>query len=97
MYVRLGIRLLYKGARGKMEGARGLSVPLSSSPINADDDVARKLLKSMSIKQGRKYDSPESKADIPNFIAFHNLDVSEIREPIDSFSQSSPISSPHPA
>lgn len=49
---------------------------------------ARKLLKSMSIKQGRKYDSPESAADIRSFIQFHNLNVSEIREPIDSFSTS---------
>jgi len=26
VYVRLGIRLLYKGARGRMEGARGLYI-----------------------------------------------------------------------
>ncbi|TFY79037.1 hypothetical protein EWM64_g4977 [Hericium alpestre] len=68
VYVRLGIRLLYKGARGKMEGAR-----------------ARRLLKSLSIKQGVKYDSPESAQDIPTFIAFHNLKVEDILEPISSF------------
>lgn len=68
VYVRLGIRLLYKGARGRMEGAR-----------------ARRLLKSLSIKQGAKYDSPESTRYIPSFIEFHGLKVDEILEPISSF------------
>ena len=39
----------------------------------------------MSIKQGIKYDSPESKADIFPFIAFHNLNLDEILDPLDSF------------
>ena len=47
---------------------------------------ARRLLKSLSIKQGRKYDDPESARDIPAFIEFHRLDVDEILDPIDSFS-----------
>ncbi|KAF8518218.1 phosphatidylserine decarboxylase-domain-containing protein [Gautieria morchelliformis] len=68
VYVRLGIRLLYKGATSRMEGHR-----------------ARRLLKSMSIKQGMKYDSPESAREIPAFIEFHKLNVDEIRDPIDSF------------
>ncbi|KZT00919.1 uncharacterized protein LAESUDRAFT_816191 [Laetiporus sulphureus 93-53] len=68
VYVRLGIRLLYKGWKSRMEGAR-----------------ARRLLKSMSIKQGLKYDSTESARDIPAFIAFHNLNIDEILDPLDSF------------
>ncbi|EJD07089.1 uncharacterized protein FOMMEDRAFT_103160 [Fomitiporia mediterranea MF3/22] len=68
VYVRLGIRLLYKGAKSRMEGAR-----------------ARRLLKSLSIKQGIKYDSPESANDIPAFIQFHKLKVDEILDPLDSF------------
>ncbi|KAF8591150.1 hypothetical protein K439DRAFT_1327876 [Ramaria rubella] len=68
VYVRLGIRLLYKGAKSRMEGAR-----------------ARRLLKSMSIKQGLKYDSPDSAREIPAFIEFHKLKVEEIRDPISSF------------
>jgi phosphatidylserine decarboxylase len=47
---------------------------------------ARRLLKSLSIKQGRKYDDPESARDIPTFIEFHRLDVDEILDPIESFS-----------
>ncbi|KAF7793754.1 hypothetical protein EIP86_004873 [Pleurotus ostreatoroseus] len=68
VYVRLGIRLLYKGWKGRMEGAR-----------------AKRLLKSLTMKQGLKYDSPDSARDIKPFIAFHNLNVDEIRDPIDSF------------
>ncbi|KAG9044209.1 hypothetical protein FS837_008623 [Tulasnella sp. UAMH 9824] len=67
-YVRLGIRLLYKGARSRMEGAR-----------------ARKLLKSLSVKQGIKFDAPESAREIMPFIAFHNLDTNEILDPLESF------------
>lgn len=68
VYVRLGIRLLYQGARSRMEGAR-----------------VRKMLKNMSVKQGRKYDSPASAREIAGFIAFHNLNVDEIRDPLDSY------------
>ncbi|KIM40811.1 hypothetical protein M413DRAFT_446183 [Hebeloma cylindrosporum] len=68
VYVRLGIRLLYKGATSRMEGAR-----------------ARRLLKSLSIKQGIKYDDPESAKGIPAFIEFHGLKVEEILDPLDSF------------
>ncbi|EIW57117.1 uncharacterized protein TRAVEDRAFT_168718 [Trametes versicolor FP-101664 SS1] len=68
VYVRLGIRLLYKGWKSRMEGGR-----------------ARRLLKSLSIKQGIKYDSPESARDIPTFIAFHRLNMDEVRDPLTSF------------
>lgn len=70
VYVRLGIRVLYKGAKKRMEKAR-----------------ARKLLESMSIKQGLKYDSPRSRSEIPAFVAFHRLNTDEILEPLDSFSE----------
>ena len=39
----------------------------------------------MSVKQGIKYDAPESAKDIPTFIEFHHLDTDEILDPIDSF------------
>ncbi|KDE04672.1 hypothetical protein MVLG_04896 [Microbotryum lychnidis-dioicae p1A1 Lamole] len=70
IYVRLGMRLAYRGlgAGGGMEGAR----------------IAR-LLDSMSKKQGIKYDSPASVRDIPPFIDFHNLNLDEVRDPLSSF------------
>lgn len=36
------------------------------------------MLKSLSVKQGKKFDDPASKADIPGFIDFHKLDMSEV-------------------
>ncbi|ETS81454.1 hypothetical protein PFICI_06456 [Pestalotiopsis fici W106-1] len=69
VYVRLGIRLLYKGLKSKdMENKR-----------------IRKMLKSLSVKQGKKYDDPASKEDIPGFIKFHNLNMDEVLLPIEEF------------
>ncbi|KAI0205869.1 phosphatidylserine decarboxylase [Astrocystis sublimbata] len=69
VYVRLGIRLLYKGLKSKdMENKR-----------------IRKMLKGMSIKQGKKYDDPASKSQIEPFIAFHQLDMSEVLYPVADF------------
>lgn len=49
--------------------------------------VARRLLKSLSIKQGVKYDSPESRRHIQAFIDFYNLNVDEFLDPVESFSE----------
>ncbi|KFX88241.1 hypothetical protein V490_07758 [Pseudogymnoascus sp. VKM F-3557] len=69
IYVRLGIRLLYKGLKSRdMEKKR-----------------IRKLLRGLSIKQGVKYDDPASKNEIPKFIAFHQLDMSEVLYPVEDF------------
>ncbi|KAE8440679.1 hypothetical protein EG329_006816 [Mollisiaceae sp. DMI_Dod_QoI] len=69
VYVRLGIRLLYKGLKSKdMENKR-----------------IRKLLRGLSFKQGVKYDDPASKAEIQKFINFHQLDMSEVLLPIEAF------------
>ena len=69
VYVRLGIRLLYKGLKSnKMEGKK-----------------TRKLLKSLSLKQGRKYDDPASASQIPSFINFHQLDMGEVLQPTEQF------------
>lgn len=69
VYVRLGIRLLYKalGSR-EMEKKR-----------------IKKMLKSLSIKQGRKYDDPASASQIEGFIAFHRLDMSEMLLPVSEY------------
>lgn len=69
VYVRLGIRLLYKalGSR-EMEKKR-----------------IKKMLKSLSIKQGKKYDDPASASQIDGFITFHNLNMSEVLLPTNQF------------
>lgn len=69
VYVRLGIRLLYKGLKSRdMENKR-----------------IRKLLKNLSIKQGKKFDDPASRDEIEKFIHFHGLDMSEVLLPLDQF------------
>lgn len=77
-------------AEWRARGVRGSCVAFIAS-FHLLSYLARRLLKSMSIKQGIKYDSPESAADIPAFIAFHNLNVDEIQDPVDSFSMQSII------
>ncbi|KAL9606508.1 MAG: hypothetical protein Q9179_000335 [Wetmoreana sp. 5 TL-2023] len=69
VYVRLGIRLLYKGLKSReMEKKR-----------------IRKMLRNLSFKQGRKYDDPASARDIQSFVDFHQLDMSEVLRPMDQF------------
>lgn len=43
------------------------------------------MLKSLSIKQGKKYDDPASKSQIQAFIEFHGLDMSEVLLPVEEF------------
>ena len=47
--------------------------------------TVRRMLKSLSIKQGKKYDDPASASQIPGFIAFHKLDMSEVLLPLEEF------------
>ncbi|OQD89987.1 hypothetical protein PENANT_c002G00813 [Penicillium antarcticum] len=69
VYVRLGIRLLYKGIKSRdMEKKR-----------------IRRVLRSLSVKQGRKYDDPASASQIQDFINFHQLDMSEVLLPLEKF------------
>jgi phosphatidylserine decarboxylase len=47
--------------------------------------IVKKLLSSLSVKQGKKFDNPASARDIKGFIAFHQLDLSEVLLPLDQF------------
>lgn len=47
--------------------------------------IAQRILSNMTYRQGRRYDSPQSVREIAPFIKFHNLDMSEVLDPIDSF------------
>ena len=47
--------------------------------------AVRKLLKSLSIKQGKKYDDPASRSQIQGFVEFHRLDMSEVLLPVGEF------------
>ncbi|KAJ3154639.1 hypothetical protein HDU89_007877 [Geranomyces variabilis] len=69
-YVRLGIRLLYQFRSGRSA---------------VDRRLIKNLLKNLSVKQGRKFDSPTSRKAIKHFVAFHNLPLDEVLDPLDSF------------
>ncbi|KAJ3256853.1 hypothetical protein HK103_005097 [Boothiomyces macroporosus] len=69
-YIRLGIRLLYQVAGSKSA---------------VESKAIKRFLKNYTIKQGAKFDSPASKAQISQFAAYHDLDLDEILDPIDSF------------
>lgn len=43
------------------------------------------MLRSLSFKQGKKYDDPASVSQIESFISFHQLDMSEVLLPIERF------------
>jgi phosphatidylserine decarboxylase len=43
------------------------------------------MLKNLSVKQGRKFDDPASRDEIPKFIDFHRLDMSEVLLPLEQF------------
>ena len=43
------------------------------------------MLRSLSFKQGRKYDDPASAREIQGFINFHQLDMSEVLKPVEQF------------
>uniref|UniRef100_A0A8H7K7V8 Phosphatidylserine decarboxylase proenzyme 2 n=1 Tax=Bionectria ochroleuca TaxID=29856 RepID=A0A8H7K7V8_BIOOC len=69
VYVRLGIRMLYKGLKSReMENKR-----------------IRKMLKNLSIKQGKKFDDPASREEIEKFIEFHRLNMDEVLLPLNEF------------
>ncbi|KAI6714193.1 phosphatidylserine decarboxylase [Diplocarpon mali] len=96
VYVRLGIRLLYKGLKSRdMEKKRSTFGKYCSITIYMFDEkpsvtvankyAVRKLLRGLSFKQGVKYDDPASASEIQKFINFHQLDMTEVLLPIEKF------------
>lgn len=48
--------------------------------------MSKSLLKRLTFNQAKKYTAPSSTHEIPEFIAFHNIDANEFLDPIESFS-----------
>lgn len=46
---------------------------------------AQRILANLTLKQGRRFDSPESVKEIPQFIKFHNIPLHEVWKPVSSF------------
>ena len=54
-------------------------------------DLVKQLLRSLSIKQGRKYDNPLSSREIKGFVEFHKLDLDEVLLPLEEFKTYNPL------
>lgn len=69
----------------KMSAAVRLGIRVLYSATPVETPRLRNMMKKYTIKQGIKYDHPSSKAYIKDFIKFHNLDMRDVLEPVDSF------------
>lgn len=46
---------------------------------------AQRILTNLTLKQGRRFDSPNSAREIPGFIKFHKIQLHEVWKPVSSF------------
>jgi len=69
-YLRRMLRGMYSNPTGRQLVNRGMS---------------KSLLKRLTFNQAKKYTAPSSVSEIPDFIAFHNIDPSEFLDPVESF------------
>jgi phosphatidylserine decarboxylase len=58
---------------------------LTTETDSLSQTQVKRLLESMTIKQGMKFESSASVSEISPFIRFHNLDMDEVLNPITSF------------
>ena len=82
----LGYCIRVQQVEWKAEEVNSFALSFILFSLLIDPFKARRLLKSLSIKQGIKYDAPESAVDIAPFIAFYELNVNEMLDPPSSFS-----------
>jgi len=69
-YIDVSLRIMYSTRSGRTA---------------VENTQIKKLLHHLSTVQGKKYDDPRSKKEIPHFIEFHGLNTDEILDHLDSF------------
>jgi len=69
-YIKVAMKLMYTSGAGRFAVDRG---------------QIKKVLKHMSVEQGKKYETPHSASHIRDFIAYYSLNVEEIKDPLESF------------
>jgi len=69
-FVRISMRLMYGSKEGRFA---------------VDHMHIKKILSGLTNEQGKKYDHPHSKKQIEPFIHFHQLNIQEILDPLESF------------
>lgn len=70
-YIRLGIRMLHQN--------------IVTYRTAVDFGYVRNIFQSLTIQQGKKFDSPSSVNNIPHFIKYHKIPVHEIADQLTSF------------
>ena len=71
--IRLGIRMMYRPRR------------ILSTGSVAELRMANRVCAKLTLRQGRKFDDPQSVSHIAPFIEYHGINVEEIADPLDSF------------
>eukprot|EP01133_Synstelium_polycarpum_P007734 gene7734-9064_t len=69
-YIEVSIRVMYSTSGGRHA---------------VENAQVKRLLRYLTVKTGKKYQSPESIKDIAPFIKFHDLNVNEILDPLSTF------------
>lgn len=69
-YILSSLRMMYQTGSGKFA---------------VDTNQVKKVLKHLTENQRKKFEAPESKKEIDEFIKFHNLNTAEIKLPLDKF------------
>ncbi|KAG0184647.1 hypothetical protein DFQ28_010774 [Apophysomyces sp. BC1034] len=63
----------------------GMRLVYKGMKTGIQSKTAQRILTNMTFRQGRKFDAPHSVREIPGFIKFHQIDLSEVLQPISSF------------
>ncbi|CAO3592738.1 unnamed protein product [Absidia cylindrospora] len=63
----------------------GMRLVYKGMKTGIQSKTAKRVLTNMTIRQGKRFDSTQSAREIPAFIKFHRLDMSEVLEPLEHF------------
>ncbi|KAL0090330.1 phosphatidylserine decarboxylase-domain-containing protein [Phycomyces blakesleeanus] len=63
----------------------GMRLMYKGMKTSVQSKTAQRIMHTMSIKQGERYDAPQSASEIESFVKFHQLDLGETKESLSSF------------
>ncbi|KAI8342591.1 phosphatidylserine decarboxylase-domain-containing protein [Chlamydoabsidia padenii] len=63
----------------------GMRLVYKGMKTGIQSKTAKRVLTNMTVRQGRRFDSTQSARDIPSFIKFHRLDMTQVLEPVEHF------------
>ncbi|KAI9032676.1 phosphatidylserine decarboxylase-domain-containing protein [Phycomyces nitens] len=63
----------------------GMRLMYKGMKTSVQSKTAQRIMHTMSIKQGERYNAPQSASEIEAFVKFHQLDLGEMKESLSSF------------